>query len=413
MSGQSHKYPKKWPKKEHLYKFQMPLVVLVFVVLGVVALLITRAATGHNLSLEPEDNASCPVSSQSSAQASSGAYAKFGSPSTDCSGVTVVAAGDIACGDCKSSQTANVIKTISPSPSGIILLGDNAYNSGTLAEYNNYFGSTWGTLKTKIYPGIGNHEYFTGGHYDKNNHADGFFNYFKDFPHFSADLASKHQAWYSFDIGAWHFISLDSDCQGHGLGGCGSGDPMGRWLASDLAAHRNACVAAFWHIPMYAGYSASVGSQVAHSAAAAQTEDEFSSQEIGPLASPDSLASSGVPGYTSSKGSFMKPIWQMLYDANADVVFNGHTHDYQRFKPMKPDLTIDPSRGLTQFIIGTGGAGLQPMRQDSVQKIPQLATFTDKVQGVLKMVLKPTSMEYSYAPIPGGTYHDSGTVNCH
>jgi hypothetical protein len=105
----------------------------------------------------------------------------------------------------------------------------------------------------------------------------------------------------------------------------------------------------------------------------------------------------------------MNSIWKALYDANADVVLVGHSHNYERFAPMNASGKLDTSRGIRQFVVGTGGAfftGLSSAKPNS--QVRQNNTF-----GVLKLTLHPTSYDFKFVPEVGKTFTDSGTGSCH
>ena len=196
----------------------------------------------------------------------------------------------------------------------------------------------------------GNHEYLTRA-------ANGYFSYF------GAAAGDPATGYYSFDVGAWHVVALNSNCSA--VGGCASGSPQERWLRADLAAHPAACTLAYWHHP------------------------RFSSGEHG-----------NEPAYDA--------FWRDLYAAGADVVLNGHDHDYERFAPQDPSGGSDLARGVREFVVGTGGKNhyrfltLQPNSQ-----VRDATTF-----GVLELTLHRTSYDWRFLPEPGKTFTDSGSAVC-
>jgi acid phosphatase type 7 len=233
----------------------------------------------------------------------------------------------------------------------VFTLGDNQYDSGTLDEFQQVYNPTWGRLIHRTFPVPGNHEYGTPG-------ASGYFSYF------GARAGDPLKGYYSFDVGAWHVVALNSECSS--VGGCQPGSAQETWLRADLAAHPAACTLAYWHKPRF---------------------------------------SSG--GLHPSNAAF-QPLWQALYDAQADVVLSGHAHDYERFAPQAPNGAPDDVRGIRQFVVGTGGRNLQVLGTlQPNSEVRQNTSF-----GVLKLVLHPTSYDWQFLPTAGGTFTDSGSRAC-
>jgi hypothetical protein len=262
---------------------------------------------------------------------------------------TLLAAGDIAdCGTAKDAETAALAEF--PPDGTVAALGDLAYESGTPDEFNNCYHPTWGRFKDRTRPSPGNHEYATPG-------AAGYFAYW------GAVAGNPGQGWYSYDLGGWHLVSLNSNCGP--VGGCHAGSPQEAWLRADLAAHSNRCTAAYWHHPLF----------------------------------------SGTPG-TQSAG--MRPLWQALYDANADLVLVGHAHNYQRFAAQNPLGAADSARGLREFVVGTGGRFLHPVGPTANLEVMNASTW-----GVLKLTLRPRSYDWQFLPIAGQSFTDSGSQACH
>jgi calcineurin-like phosphoesterase family protein len=275
----------------------------------------------------------------------------------------IAAAGDIACDPgspsfqhlegaadaCHMRATANLLTKVDPVV--VLTLGDNQYENGTLAKYRRSYDPTWGRLKDRTRPAPGNHEYRTPG-------AAGYFDYF------GAAAGSRSAGWYSFDVGAWHLIALNSECAN--VGGCGKGSRQERWLRADLAAHPSACTLAYWHKPRF---------------------------------------SSGLHGDDPTYTAF----WRALYAARADVVLVGHDHDYERFAPQRPDGALDPARGIREFVVGTGGKthyGFRTIRRNS--QVRNTGTF-----GVLRLALRPGSYDWRFLPEPGKHFTDAGHASCH
>jgi hypothetical protein len=278
----------------------------------------------------------------------------------------IAAAGDIACDptdpsfnggkgtpdDCRMRATSDLL--VGGGFDAVLLLGDNQYWVGALDAYQASFGPTWGRLGPLLRPAPGNHEYLTPG-------ASGYFDYF------GAAAGERGKGWYSYDLGTWHIVVLNSNCGDlSGGGGCGPGSPQLRWLAEDLAAHPRACTLAYWHHPRF---------------------------------------SSGTHGDDARYDAF----WRELYKAGADVVLAGHEHDYERFAPQDPDAKADPLHGIRQFVAGTGGQFLRPfptVRPNS--EVRDARTF-----GVLKLRLRTDGYDWDFLPAAGGTFTDRGSGGCH
>ncbi len=261
---------------------------------------------------------------------------------------TLIAAGDIA--DCTpgAQQTAALVDTI---PGTVAALGDLAYENGTAQEFANCYEPTWGRFKARTKPAAGNHEYGTAG-------ASGYFGYW------GAVAGNSTQGWYSYDLGAWHVVVLNSNCVQ--VGGCDAGSPQGVWLRADLASRTNRCTVAYWHHPLF---------------------------------------STGLVGESSST----KPLFQALFDADADLVLVGHSHTYQRWAPLTPDGVVDPARGIRQFVVGTGGRFFHDVGTPVAgQEMANNDTF-----GVLRLTLRSTSYDWQFMPVAGRTFTDSGSQTCH
>jgi hypothetical protein len=261
----------------------------------------------------------------------------------------LVGAGDIAsCGSTGDEATANLLDGIEGT---VFTLGDNAYNKGTSAEFANCYDPTWGRHKARTKPSVGNHEYGT-------TNASGYFNYF------GAAAGEPSKGYYSYDVGDWHVVVLNSICSK--VGGCTKGSPQERWLRADLAAHPNSCTLAYFHFPLF---------------------------------------SSGKHGNMPS----MRPFWQALYEANADVVLSGHDHLYERFAPQNPNGAADPAGGIREFVVGTGGASYYPF--ETVQ--PNSEVRIANTDGVLKLTLGSARYYWEFVPVDGQTPTDSGSTLCH
>jgi len=270
--------------------------------------------------------------------------------------------GDIACdpdasnfkdgkgttSNCHQKATSDL--AIALRPDAVLPLGDVQYENGSADGFARSYDPSWGRLKAISRPAVGNHEYLT-------DNAAGYFGYF------GAAAGDPAQGYYSYDLGSWHMIALNSNCSR--AGGCSATTPQGEWLAQDLAAHPARCTLAYWHHPRW---------------------------------------SHGEHGDHST----MKPFMDSLYAAGADVVLVGHDHDYERFVPLAPDGTRDDTRGIRQFVVGTGGRNHYATGSGATTEAVNDDTF-----GVLALTLRPTGYDWRFVPEPGKTYTDSGSAACH
>jgi len=261
----------------------------------------------------------------------------------------LVGTGDItSCSSTHDEETAKLIENI---PGTVFTAGDNAYPNGSTEDFNNCYSPSWGQFKDRTMPALGNHDYNTKG-------AAAYFAYFGA----SADDPAK--GYYSYDLGQWHIIVINSNCSE--IGGCQAGSLQLQWLQSDLASHQTDCTLAYMHHPLF---------------------------------------NTGFHGNTDE----LKTIWQTLYDAGADVVVAGHDHNYQRFSPLDPNGKKDLNRGIREFVVGTGGGSLYEFFKPATN----IEARNDDTYGVLKLTLHPTSYDWEFIPVAGKTFTDSGTDNCH
>jgi hypothetical protein len=275
-----------------------------------------------------------------------------GGPATGQAGgdPVLVGAGDIA--SCRSTGDEATAGLLAGIDSTVATLGDHAYPKGTDANFAECYEPSWGQFKARTMPSPGNHEYETPG-------ASGYFDYF------GKAAGDPGEGYYSYDLGSWHVISLNSNCSAL-VGGCAPGSPQEQWLKADLAAHSNACTLAYWHHPRF---------------------------------------SSGIHG----DNSIVAPFWDDLYQAGADVVLNGHDHDYERFAPLNASGQSDPAQGIREFIVGTGGAEFTEFNRIHPTSERQIAG----VNGVLEMNLHPDGYDWQFVTAPNGRTADSGSASCH
>jgi hypothetical protein len=262
----------------------------------------------------------------------------------------VIAAGDIA--DCATEDDEATAGLVGGIEGTILTLGDHAYESGTSADFAECYDPYWGRFKARTRPSPGNHEYETAG-------ASGYFDYF------GAAAGDPDKGYYSYDLGSWHLVALNSNCEEIR---CDPGSPQGRWLEEDLAANDEvACTLAYFHHPLF-------------------TSGEYR------------------PGIKR-----VEHLWEILYDAGVDVVLNGHDHNYQRFAPQDPQGRADPEAGIRQFVVGTGGRGLYQIPHP----IANAEVYDDNTHGVLELTLHPKRYDWEFVPVEGETFSDSGVARCH
>jgi hypothetical protein len=261
----------------------------------------------------------------------------------------ITAAGDIAAPDPSAATraTARMIRSIDPTVA--LTLGDNAYPDGARKDFASGYDPTWGSFLSKTRPTTGNHEY------ESSSTAAGYFHYFG---------RRAPGRYYSFDVGAWHVISLDSNCEM--VHGCGAGSRQYGWLRHDLRTDRATCTLAYWHHPRWS-----------------------SGTEIGD--SPQ-----------------VAPFMRLLYHARADVVLTGHEHNYERFAAQTP-AGERKRAGIVEFVVGTGGRSLSPLGHAEDNSL----VSEDSSFGVLRMTLHPSSYDFAFKSVMGSTFRDSGSRRCH
>jgi hypothetical protein len=269
-------------------------------------------------------------------------------PTRPPSGKVIVAGGDIAsCSGTADEATARLDGVAD----AVLTLGDEAYPGGTAEEFEECYKPSWGRFEDRTRPVPGNHEYNTVG-------AEGYFGYF------GKAAGEPGEGYYSYDLGDWHMVALNSNCE---EAGCGASSPQVRWLKADLAKNARACTLAYFHYPLFSSgrYRPSV-------------------REV-------------------------KPLWEALYAASADLVLNGHDQNYQRFAPQDPDGQADPERGIREFVVGTGGRSLYPI----LAPIANSEVYNDDAYGVLKLTLHLKGYGWRFLPVRGETFTDSGSARCH
>ena len=264
----------------------------------------------------------------------------------------LVGAGDIAsCDDLAGAEaTAKLIDKI---PGTVFAAGDLAYPDGSYEQFAKCYAPTWGRFKDRTRPTPGNHEYHKGG-------ASAYTRYF------GVAAGDSDKAYYSYELGAWHIVVLNSECAE--VGGCEASSPQGQWLKQDLAQHPAGCTLAYFHKPLFSS------------------------------------------GSKHGNDPVMKPLWDVLFHAGADVVINGHDHDYERFAPQDPEGHADTTHGIREFVVGSGGKN---SHRAMGEVKPNSEVRNGDTFGVLKLTLHANGYDWEFVPEAGKTFTDSGSGACH
>jgi len=262
----------------------------------------------------------------------------------------LIAAGDIA--SCDSSGDEATARLLDGMPGTVAMLGDSVYPDGSRSDFARCYATSWGRYKDRTRPAAGNHEYQTAG-------ASGYFGYF------GAAAGDPARGYYSYDLGAWHVVVVNSNCWA--VGGCGTGSPQERWLRADLAASTKKCTLAYWHHPLFT-----------------------SGNQHGP-------------------STVMRPIFATLYNAGAEVVLSGHEHNYERFAPQDPRGRRDNARGIRAWVVGTGGASHYGFGNPA----PNSEVRNTGTYGVLRLTLHAGGYDWQFVPQAGRSFTDRGSATCH
>ena len=275
-------------------------------------------------------------------------------PTTD---PVMIGAGDI--GDCETMSDDNVGLLLDNFPSAVVFTtGDNAYPNGTIDQFNNCLDPAWGRAKARIRPAIGGHEYQT-------DQAAGYFTYYANqLAPFGPTATDYTKAYYSYDLGTWHVIVLNTECVG--LAFCSVPNELA-WASADLDAHPAPCTLAIMPNPRF--------------------------------------SSGDVHGNNAS----VQPFWDLLNQKGIDLAVSSDDHIYERYAPQNALGAYDPAHGVREFIVGTGGSShysLGIRRENS--EVEDHHTF-----GVLKLTLHNGSYEWEFVPAEGAPFTDSGSAACH
>ena len=267
----------------------------------------------------------------------------------------LVGAGDIV--GCKDQRgAAATAKLIDKIPGTVFAAGDLVYDAANLAQFQACYGATWGRFKERTRPALGNHEY-------RETHAVPYYQYWGE----RAGPAGK--GYYSYELGAWHVVVLNTNCDAPGLGGCAANSPQETWLRQDLREHRDACIVAYGH---------------------------------------HALFSSGLFRWHAVHAE-LKRFWEDLYAAHADLILAGHEHSYERFAPQDPDGRTDPRHGIREIVVGTGGRSHDPLGF----ALPNSEVRNTDTYGVLKLTLAPLGYTWEFVPEEGANFRDAGAGVCH
>lgn len=315
----------------------------------VVSVALTAAAAGVASFTAPRPSAASDVASVLSPAAAPASRSTVGTGEAVDADPVLVGAGDIA--KCTSSGDEATAKLLDGIPGTVFTAGDNAYDNGSATDFAKCYEPSWGRHKARTKPAVGNHEYRTP-------RASGHFRYF------GAAAGPPDKGYYSFNLGTWHILVINSNCDQ--IGGCHAGSVQERWVRADLAANRTRCTAAIWHHPLF------------------------------------------TSGTNHGPATEMRPIYKALYDARAEVVLTGHNHHYERFAPQNPKGSLDRARGIRQFVVGMGGGSHYGFGKPR----PNSQARNGDTYGVLKLTLRAGAYDWRFVPEAGRSYADRGTGTC-
>jgi hypothetical protein len=264
--------------------------------------------------------------------------------------VTAAAVGDLCDSLHDCSRTAALVSALPPA-TRLFLAGDNAYSVGALSEYLDHYDPYYGPFKARTHPVVGNHEYATRA-------AGGYFDYFNGVGVPDGPAGPRNRGYYSVDVGEWHVVALNSNLPR------GPGSKQEVWLREDLAASTKPCTMALFHHPRF---------------------------------------NIGMHGPNAS----VQALYQALQDFGADLIVNGHDHNYQRWAPLTASGVRDDVHGVRQIVVGTGGRGLY-----AIGSSPDVESANAETWGILKLTLSAAAYRWEFLPVAGSTFTDSGRVTC-
>jgi hypothetical protein len=276
----------------------------------------------------------------------------------------LIGAGDIAeCGS-QLPHAKDTAAIIDKFPNATVFTaGDDAYTNGTEREFRDCYGAAWGPFKERTRPSPGNHDYGIYAPAHRNN-ARPYFAYF------GTNAGTGDLGYYSYDLGGWHIVSLNS--MADQTGASPKMTDQVAWLKSDLDHNQKPCILAYWHHPLFS------------------SGDQHGDQ-------------AGDPGRLTG------PLWDVLLDHKADVIINGHDHHYERFAPQNSSAVATPG-GIREFIVGTGGGekrGIGTVKANSERR-------WSRIYGVLLMTLHPNSYEWHFIDANEAVRDGSrGRTECH
>ena len=313
------------PRSTRNYLF----VVAAGIVIGVLAFALVRPLVG---SARPTPGLNLPSGLESLVQPTEEPSGSSEEPEV------LMAVGDI--GSCNVESDDAVAQLVNSLGGTVAILGDLAYEEGNDQEFQDCFDPSWGPMKDRMRPALGNHEYNT-------RNAAGYFDYF------GSTAGTPGEGWYSYDLGGWHIVVLNSNCNDVD---CKPGTPQLTWLHDDLAKANASCLMAYWHHPRWS------------------SGKHWNQRDV-------------------------QPFWDELTSAGVDVILNGHDHDYER-------VEVD---GVREFVVGTGGRSLyefpgSPLRTTVVR--------SDQAYGALWMQLSAGSYRWNFLPLGDSGFTDSGSGTC-
>jgi acid phosphatase type 7 len=232
----------------------------------------------------------------------------------------------------------------------VLALGDLAYDSGTRAEFQECYDPSWGQFTDRVHPVPGNHEYGTDA-------AAPYFEYF------GSAAGEPAKGWYSLELGEWHILALNSNCDEVG---CDAGSEQEQWLRAELESSDARCTLAFWHHPRFASGEEHGGTRA------------------------------------------VEDLWQALLDHRVELLLSGHEHLYERTAPLDAEGDVDPENGVRQFVVGTGGGNFY----DFAGRIAGSEAAIADTAGVLGVTLRADGYDWEFLPVHPDAPSDGGSAEC-